>query len=450
MIKQAISQFKHMAVASHKAVKQFLAIFLTLIMLLTACKAENHAPKLANNSAHSDKQPELKLVATAFPAYDLANTLLFTQIKADSKLEHGQPNLPFKLSLELLSKAGSDPHTFEPSVQTSLSLEQADMLLMVGGELDLQFARLLKSLSETAKAHLTVFTLSEHVDLLDQDTATSIEAQAVQAPIKDVHIWLSTKRQITLLKALSQQLIAKVQQIYPDYLPAFKTYLTKQLEAWLQHWQALDQAYTDCFQTASKRTLVFADRFPLRYLCHDYNLEAKAAFNSCSHQLDPNLQTLTNLHDFVSQNDIRLVFYTEFGQAKLAQVLTDSTVEITATQAEAYLKTLSKHNVQRSQTELARESSIELGRESKASTETGTVESEPETSVEEKRDEVPAASTEPKKLAKRYIALFRTGHTVSQVELENSFTLFELLKSNLALLDLATHDYVLERGALDA
>lgn len=367
----------------------FLVVLVMLSIHLTACQS------IRKEKLSRRQTKELKILATAFPAYDLAYSLLFTRVDDDGNLSTKHlPNLPFACQLELLTKAGTDPHTFEPSVHTGLSLEKADLILQVGLDIDQQYDALLFNLSEAAKKKVRIFKLKDQVDLLDIEQITPL-ASANEQMNKDAHVWLSPRRQIKLLTSLSQNLINLVKQKYPEDLVTFKNFIEKQLSKLCQLWQDLDQAYINVFKTATLKKLIFADRFPLRYFCQDYQLAYKAAFNSCSHQLDPDLQTLTSLHELVKAEDCRVIFYTEFGQAKLAKVISGENNEITvntAKKALAKLKRLQKLDMPMSNKE-----------------------------------------------SKRYIALFRTGHTVSQTELEQGYTIYALQRDNLALLDLATH-----------
>lgn len=358
---------------------RILSFILSILLSLTLTACYKALP--ANESSKQTELVGIKLLATAFPAYDLAYTLLYTQVTDAGNLKvNCQPNLPFNIELKLLTPPGTDPHTFEPSVRTAYDMEQADMILCVGLDIDQQYDKLLTNLSESSRSKLHIFSMCKQVKLLDNEE-TTFDVQTALNKLddaneqvtfnnqsnlanKDPHIWLSPKRQITLLTNFSKELKNLVSKKYPKHKATLDAFLHRQLKDLNKLWQKLDQAYTSTFKTATLKDLLFADRFPLRYLCHDYGLKGYAAFNGCNHQLDPNLQTLTNLHDLANKLDCPVIFYTEFGQAKLAKVISGD---------------------------------------------------------------------------KRQVALFRTGHTVSQAELKAGYTIYALQKANLTLLELATH-----------
>ena len=62
--------------------------------------------------------------------------------------------------------------------------------------------------------------------------------------------------------------------------------------AYREKLEALDGEYASAVANARYKTLIFADRFPFRYLMDDYGLEYYAAFSGCSAESDPTLSTL--------------------------------------------------------------------------------------------------------------------------------------------------------------
>ena len=58
---------------------------------------------------------------------------------------------------------------------------------------------------------------------------------------------------------------------------------------------ALDQEYQTSVEKSQSKTLIFADRFPFRYLIDGYNLTYYAAFAGCSAETDASFETITFL-----------------------------------------------------------------------------------------------------------------------------------------------------------
>ena len=60
--------------------------------------------------------------------------------------------------------------------------------------------------------------------------------------------------------------------------PENKEIYQSNAETYKEKLSALDEAYQETVNNAKQKTLVFADRFPFRYLVDDYGLSYYAAF----------------------------------------------------------------------------------------------------------------------------------------------------------------------------
>ena len=64
--------------------------------------------------------------------------------------------------------------------------------------------------------------------------------------------------------------------------------------------------------TENKRgTLIFADRFSFRYLCHDYGLSFDAAFSGCSSTTDPSVAQINSLCVSATDSNAKVIFFME-------------------------------------------------------------------------------------------------------------------------------------------
>ena len=85
----------------------------------------------------------------------------------------------------------------------------------------------------------------------------------------------------------------------------------------------LDREFADFFAGVEDRTMVFGDRFPLRYFAEEFGIDYYAAFPGCSTQTEPSAATIAFLTDKVRQERIPTVWYIEFSNHLVA----DSIVE---------------------------------------------------------------------------------------------------------------------------
>ena len=78
-------------------------------------------------------------------------------------------------------------------------------------------------------------------------------------------------------------------------------------------------------ENAQRRTVVFADKFPFRYLAEEYGLECYAAFPGCSEQSEPSVATVASIIDKVKADGIPAVFYIEMSNQKMADSVCQAT-----------------------------------------------------------------------------------------------------------------------------
>ena len=100
---------------------------------------------------------------------------------------------------------------------------------------------------------------------------------------------------------------------------------TKNKDAYAKQLSDLDNAYRSAVDNAKNKTIVLADKFPFRYLAHEYGLEFSAAFAACSDESEPGVSTMIKLTKTIKENNIPAVYYLEFSCTKIADTLCDET-----------------------------------------------------------------------------------------------------------------------------
>ena len=107
--------------------------------------------------------------------------------------------------------------------------------------------------------------------------------------------------------------------------PSGKLTYTKNKDAYAKQLSDLDNAYRSAVDNAKNKTIVLADKFPFRYLAHEYGLEFSAAFAACSDESEPGVSTMIKLTKTIKENNIPAVYYLEFSSTKIADTLCDET-----------------------------------------------------------------------------------------------------------------------------
>ena len=96
-------------------------------------------------------------------------------------------------------------------------------------------------------------------------------------------------------------------------------------EAYIAKLSALDAEYRAVTDAASVDTLVFADRFPFRYMMLDYGLTYYAAFQGCSAETEAGFVTIISLANRLNQLGLNVVMVTESSDQAIARTVIEST-----------------------------------------------------------------------------------------------------------------------------
>ena len=133
----------------------------------------------------------------------------------------------------------------------------------------------------------------------------------------DEHVWLSLKNAKTLVAAIADAL----QELDPDNKDTY----TANASAYIEKLSALDGAYQSAVDGAARKTVLFGDRFPFRYLVDDYGLRYYAAFSGCSAESEASFETVSFLAKKVDELGLPCVLTIEGKNHKLAETIVQST-----------------------------------------------------------------------------------------------------------------------------
>ena len=133
----------------------------------------------------------------------------------------------------------------------------------------------------------------------------------------DEHVWLSLKNAKTLVTAIADAL----QELDPDNKDTYAA----NASAYIEKLSALDGAYQSAVDGAARKTVLFGDRFPFRYLVDDYGLNYYAAFSGCSAESEASFKTVTFLADKLDELGLKTVLTIEKSDDRIAQTVIENT-----------------------------------------------------------------------------------------------------------------------------
>ena len=288
-----------------------LLLALALSLSLAACAAP----------AEKADGGKLQIVTTLFPYYDFARAI--AQDRAD---------------VTLLLSPGREAHSFEPTPLDAVTISEADVFLYNGGEGEYWVESMLDAAGENIAV---VARMMDYVDALDEEYVEGMqgadghdhdhehgshddhdhdhkEDEHDSDEIEyDEHIWTSPKNAVVLCRAVCDAICRADAENAAFYRANCENYCA-QLED-------LDARFAALCESAPRRLLIFADRFPMLYFCREYGLDYRAAFHGCSGDTEPSLATIKFLIDKVEDENIPVVYTIDFGTKKVAAVVSECT-----------------------------------------------------------------------------------------------------------------------------
>ncbi|PKM39111.1 MAG: zinc ABC transporter substrate-binding protein [Firmicutes bacterium HGW-Firmicutes-9] len=272
-----------------------MAIVLSLA-LLSACVP----------TAAVEEGDGLSIVSTIFPSYDFAR-----QITADTDAR-----------VTLLLQPGEEVHSFDPTSQDIIRIQNADLFLFVGGENDVWVDGVLSGLDKS----VNTFRMMDYVTLYEEELVAGMQEEPEEADAANVdaneqewdeHVWTAPVNAIAIVKAMTAELIS----LDPDNASTFQT----NADAYVKQLEALDQSFREVVNASGRKTIVFADRFPVRYFVEEFGLNYYAAFPGCSAETDASAATVASLIDRVKADNIPVVFYIEMSNEQMANTVAEAT-----------------------------------------------------------------------------------------------------------------------------
>ncbi|MBO3445779.1 metal ABC transporter substrate-binding protein [Clostridium sp. CCUG 7971] len=292
-----------------------LSTILMISSILTGCT--NTKNKEDDKNKTSLKKDKLHIVTTLFPQYDFVK-----QIAGD------------KADVKLLLSPGQDSHSFEPTPEDIIAIQNADVFIYNGGEAEAWIDKVIDSI-DTKKVN--IIKMMDYVKAVKEEEVEGMEPEDEHDHEKeeleqngennnqdhedeeeyDEHIWTSPKNAIRMVEGIKDTLV-KVDNINS------KGYNTN-YEKYIKELEKLDKLLIDTVSKAKRKMLVFGDKFPFRYLVDDYGLTYRAAFNGCSTQTEPSIETVTYLINKVKENKIPAIYHIEMSNKKIAKTISEET-----------------------------------------------------------------------------------------------------------------------------
>ena len=263
---------------------------------------------LCASCGSSSDDGKMDIITTIFPEYDWVLNIL-----GDKKDD---------ANVKMLLDSGVDLHSYQPSPKDIVSISNCDLFIYVGGESDEWVDDVLKQTKNKDMVTINLMDVlgdkKKEEELIEgMQGEEEGEEEEEEEPEYDEHVWLSLKNAEIFVNTIANE-ITKLDVENASYYKG-------NAAAYVARLTDLDAKYTAAVEAGTTKTLLFADRFPFRYLVDDYNLKYYAAFIGCSAETEASFETIAFLAGKVDELGLKVILKIESSDGAIANTVKNAT-----------------------------------------------------------------------------------------------------------------------------
>ncbi len=281
------------------------ALLLTVCTLVSGCSFPGSED--SQEDAAGDK---ISVVTTIFPQYDFVR-----QVAGD------------RVDLKMLLKPGEESHSYEPTPQDIIAIQNCDIFIYVGGENDVWVEDILDSMPD---AGMQTLRLMDCVDTVEEEHVQGMEEQPGHTHARDdgeeeadhsvheidEHVWTSPEN--------ASLIVARIAELLSEEDPANAGVYESNASAYEKELERLDQKFREIVDSAERNLIIFGDRFPFRYFADAYGLEYYAAFPGCASDTEPSAATMAFLIRKAEEEKVPAVLKMELSSDNIANAVAEA------------------------------------------------------------------------------------------------------------------------------
>lgn len=288
--------------------EQFLRVFaagFAVVVLTASCAPYSGSEKQKDEGTDSGK---VSVVTTIFPPYDFVR-----EIGGD------------RVELTMLLKPGEESHSYEPTPQDIIAIQNSDLFIYTGGENDVWVEDILESMPDSG---METLKLTECVETVEEESVrgdgeedehdhSHEEGDEESVHEIDEHVWTSPVN----AAAITESICGMLCRIDPEYTEQYE----KASETYCSELEKLDREFRSVTETAERHLMIFGDRFPFRYFADEYGLDYYAAFPGCASDTEPSAAVLAFLINMVNETGVPAVLKMELSNDQIANAVAEAT-----------------------------------------------------------------------------------------------------------------------------
>ena len=256
------------------------------------------------------------------------------------------------VELTFLLGPGKDAHSYEPTAQDLVAIQNADLFVYVGGEMEQWADKVLESI-DTKKTK--IICIADSVDTIEEKDIDGAEeeehehehgngAEGTEHEHEhdgeeaddhdhedkeeehehhheheegafDEHIWTSPSNAIKMVNSLEKAM----EEIDNNNAKTYK----ENADKYIAQIKDVDSKIKQIVDKKVRDRLIFADKMPMQYFIEYYDLKVSAAFSGCSTETEPSAKTIAYLQNKAKEEKIPVILYIELNPGKVAKTIAE-------------------------------------------------------------------------------------------------------------------------------
>ncbi len=286
---------------------------------------------MGGNKNKTNTNAKYKVVASNFASYDFLRAII-----GDNK----------EVELTFLLGPGKDAHSYDPTAQDLIKIQESNLFVYVGGEMEKWADKVLDS---TDKSKTDIICIADYVDKMEEKEVDGAEEHEHDHDHEehdhdhededhdhdheedeehehhhehtegafDEHIWTSPANAVKMVNALEKAMEKIDNENASKYKANAESYIAKIKD--------VDKKIKDIVDNKKRDRLIFADKMPMQYFIDYYKLKVSAAFDGCSTEIDPSAKTVAYLQTKVKEEKIPVILYIELNPGTVARTIANET-----------------------------------------------------------------------------------------------------------------------------
>ena len=264
---------------------------------ISACSNSSDNPNTATDAGQNPGEPQkVQVVASFYPMADFAQKIGGDHVEVTN-----------------LCPAGTEPHEWEPSPSDIKAIEDADVFVYNGADMEGWVDDTLAS----ANVKGSVICASDGIDLRvadhDHDAESADESEHVGE--HDPHVWLAPENAKKEAENIKDALVEADPSNASDYESNY--------DKWAKEFDELNREYSEQLSQTSGKTIVVSHE-AFGYLCDAYGLTQKP-ITGMDAEGEPDAKSMAEIVQFVRENDVKVIFSEDLVSPKVAEQIADET-----------------------------------------------------------------------------------------------------------------------------